>query len=80
MLFICYKLETGREPTDTFRICIVDIPLSGSQAAFVHRNHFTFQRGAQLRDQLLLRAGERLPGGIVLTAPARRPPVIQLLI
>jgi hypothetical protein len=39
--------------------------LHRSQAAFVHRNHFTFQRGTQLRDKLLLRAGERLPGGVV---------------
>ena len=50
---------------DSFRICILNTPLHRSQAAFVHRNHFTFQRGAQLRDKLLLRAGERLPGGVV---------------
>ena len=28
---------------DTFRIRIIDAPLRGSQAAFVYRNHFTFE-------------------------------------
>ena len=39
--------------------------MCGSQAAFTDRNHFAFQRGTQLRDKLFLRAGERLPGGVV---------------
>ena len=28
---------------DTFRICIINTPLHGSQAAFVHRNDFAFE-------------------------------------
>ena len=57
----------GRHSTvlRSFRSFIIDTPLRGSQATFADRNHFTFQRGAQLRDKLLLRTGERLPGGIV---------------
>ena len=38
----------------SLRIRIINAPLRGSQAAFADGNHFTFQRGAQLRDELLL--------------------------
>ena len=49
----------------SFRSFIIDTPLHGSQATFANKHRFRLQRGAQLRDKLLLRTAQRLTSGIV---------------
>ena len=72
----------GRHSTvlSSFRSFIIDTPLRGSQATYADRNHFTFQRGIQLRDKLLLHTHQQAAHRIVARLRAAGEPTFLHLL